>query len=140
MSSSPIELRKDDSFVTLVFHYVQKAPIPHAKNTAARLDRLTALGISSDEDFNNWYKQDFMTSIRTLKTVFKTDKNYIDFKKKNKKRIIFTKIAPFIPAVAVFAVIIYFTIIGGFSQKQQIGGLIAALLTAFSLAYTSNRA
>lgn len=137
MTSSPIELRKEDSFVTLIFHYIKKAPIPHSKNAAARLDRLAALGISLDEDFNNWYNHDFRTSERALKNAFKTDKDYIEFQNKNKKLIILSKISPFFPATAIFVVILYFIIIGGFSPQQQIGGTLVALVAALSFGYNS---
>ena len=50
MTSSPIELRTKDSFVTLIFHYIKKDPIPNSLNVPARVDRLGALGISLDEE------------------------------------------------------------------------------------------
>jgi len=137
MTSSPIELRKEDSFVTVIFHYIKKAPIPHSNNAAARLDRLASLGILLDDDFNNWYKHDFRTSVRALKTVFKTDENYVEFKNKNMKRIIISKITPYIPAITIFFVISYLIIIGGFAKKQQIGAFIGALIVAISFGYNA---
>lgn len=137
MTSSPTELCLEDSFVTLVFHYIKKAPTPHATNVSARLDRLAALRISLDDDFNNWYNHDFRRSVRALKIAFKRDEEYITFQNKNKRRIILTKISPYIPAFTIFLVILYFIKIGDFSQPQQIGGFLVALVAAISLVYTS---
>lgn len=72
-----------------------------------------------------------------IKIAFKSDEEYITFQNKNKRRIILTKISPYIPASAIFLVILYFIKIGGFSQQQQIGGILVALVAAISLGYTS---
>jgi deoxycytidine triphosphate deaminase len=136
-TSNPIELRIEDSFTTLIFHYIKKAPIPKTINGAARLDRLAALGIKLDEEFHNWYNHDFRTSRHALKTIFKTDEDYVAFKKKKKRLILLTIISPYIPAATIFIAIVYFSLIGGFSKQQQIGGFLVALIAAISFGYNS---
>jgi deoxycytidine triphosphate deaminase len=137
MTSNPIELRIEDSFVTLIFHSIKKAPIPRAINVAARLDRLAAIGIPLDEEFNNWYNHDFRTCERSLKSAFKNDKNYTIFKKKKKKLILLSNILPYIPAITLFLTIIYFILIGSFSKQQQVGGFLVALIASIAFGYNS---
>lgn len=138
MTNSSIKLRIDDSFVTLIFHKIKKAPTPKAKNDPMRIDRLAALGIQLDEDFDKWRNQDFRQNVTALKKKLKEDSEFQSFKSKNTLNIILSKITPYIPAIIIFLFLLYLIYLGNLSTEQQLGGILVALIAALSLGYSLN--
>ena len=87
-TSKNIHLLKNDSFTTLVFHEIDKAPFQLGKNPAGRLDRLQKMGFELGENVHEWMDESYQQEPASLKAIFrekKQDEEVKKFLEENKK-------------------------------------------------------
>ncbi len=138
VTDHPLELRKGESFTTLILHRVAKAKAQDTGNRAGRTDRLAALGIPVSPEATSWLDEEFRNNYLALRKKLLASDAYKTLKRESWRANLWRgHVLPWLPTVGVFGAVLY--VAQNAAPEQQLGPIIAALVAALAIGLASTR-